>query len=269
MGRQAGLTKVALVTGGSSGIGKAVCERLAKEGYVVYEFSRRERESQPDIRHISCDVTDEAAVRQSVKKIIAQSGKIDLLVNNAGFGISGAVEFTDVEEAKRLFDVNFFGNVIVTKSVVPHMREKGCGKIINISSVAGDLSIPYQSFYSAGKAAINSLTLALRNELKAFNIQVCALMPGDVHTGFTEVRRKSVKGDDVYKGAIERAVSVMERDELNGMKPQTLASKVFFLAKKRKVKPFYTCGFKYAFFLFLAKILPRSLSNFIVGKIYG
>lgn len=94
-------------------------------------------------------------------------------------------------------------------------------------------------------------------------------MPGDVHTGFTEVRKKSVKGDDVYQGAIERSVSVMEHDELNGMKPQTLAKKVFKLAKKRRVKPFYTCGAKYALFLFLAKILPRSLSNFIVGKIYG
>lgn len=269
MSKKAGIAKVALVTGGSSGIGKAVCERLAGEGYVVYEFSRRERESQPDIKHISCDVTDAVAVKQSVEQIISEFGKIDLLVNNAGFGISGAVEFTNVEEAKKLFDVNFFGNVIVTSAVIHHMRERGCGKIINISSVAGDLSIPYQSFYSAGKAAINSLTLALRNELNAFNIQVCALMPGDVHTGFTEVRQKSVKGDDVYKGAIERAVSVMEHDELNGMKPQTLAEKVFKLAKKRKVKPFYTCGFKYAFFLFLAKILPRSLSNFIVGKIYG
>ncbi|MGN1061049.1 MAG: SDR family oxidoreductase [Candidatus Coproplasma sp.] len=268
MSKSVGKGKVALVTGGSSGIGKAVCERLVKEGYTVYEFSRREREGQPDIRHISCDVTDENAVKCGVERILSESGKIDLLVNNAGFGISGAVEFTDLEEAKRLFDVNFFGNVALTSAVVPHMRKAGGGKIINISSVAGDLSIPYQSFYSAGKAAINSLTLALRNELKDFNIKVCALMPGDVHTGFTDKREKSVVGDDVYGGSISRAVAVMERDELNGMKPQTLAKKVSKLAKKKCIKPFYTCGFKYAFFLFLAKVLPRSLSNFIVGKIY-
>ncbi|MGN0824586.1 MAG: SDR family oxidoreductase, partial [Candidatus Coproplasma sp.] len=234
--------KVALVTGGSSGIGKAVCEKLAKEGYTVYEFSRREREKQPDIRHISCDVTDENAVKSSVKQIISECGRIDLLVNNAGSGISGAVEFTELDEAKRLFNVNFFGNVALTSAVVPYMRKAGCGKIINISSVAGDLSIPYQSFYSAGKAAINSLTLALRNELKDFNINVCALMPGDVHTGFTEVRKKSVVGDDVYGGKINHAVAAMERDELNGMKPETLAKKVLKLAKKKRVKPFYTCG---------------------------
>lgn len=260
--------KVALVTGGSSGIGKAVCEALVKDGYIVYELSRREREKQPEINHISCDVTDENAVKLSVEQIISECGRIDLLVNNAGGGISGVVEFTELEDAKRLFDVNFFGNVALTSAVVPYMRKVGCGKIINISSVAGDLSIPYQAFYSAGKAAINSLTLALRNELKAFDIKVCALMPGDVHTGFTEVRKKSVVGDDIYGGKINRAVAVMERDELNGMKPKTLAKKVLKLAKKRRVKPFYTCGIKYAFFLFLAKVLPRSLSNFIVGKIY-
>lgn len=261
--------RVALVTGGSSGIGKAVCEWLAKDGYTVYEFSRRDREEQKNIRHISCDVTDENAVKESVEKVISECGAIDLLVNNAGFGISGAVEFTDLNDAKRLFDVNFFGNVAITSAVVPHMRSAKGGKIINISSVAAELSIPYQSFYSAGKAAINSLTLALRNELKQFGIKVCALMPGDVHTGFTDKRQKNIDGNDIYGGSIERAVAVMEHDELNGMKPQTLAKKVAKLAKKRSVKPFYTCGFKYALFLFLAKILPRRLSNYIVGKIYG
>ncbi len=269
MKKQFGCGKVALVTGGSSGIGKAVCESLAENGYTVYEFSRREMEEQPGIRHIGCDITDEKAVKACVEQVINECGHIDLLVNNAGFGISGAVEFTKLDETKRLFDVNFFGNVTITSSVVPFMRKAGSGRIINISSVAGELSIPYQSFYSAGKAAINSLTLALRNELKAFKISVCALMPGDVHTGFTDKRRKSIEGNEVYGGSIERAVAVMEHDELNGMKPKTLASKVFKLAKKRRVKPFYTCGFKYGLFLFLAKILPRSLSNYIVGKIYG
>lgn len=269
MKKQFGKGKVALVTGGSSGIGKAVCQSLVKRGYAVYEFSRREPTEQAEVRHIRCDITDENAVKEGVEKVIAECGKIDLLVNNAGFGISGAVEFTDLSEAKRQFDVNFFGNVSVTTAVVPHMRKAGGGKIINISSVAAELSIPYQSFYSAGKAAINSLTLALRNELKGFNIKVCALMPGDVHTGFTDKRRKSVVGDEVYGGSINRAVAVMERDERNGMKPEALAAKVVKLAKKRRVKPFYTCGFKYALFLFLAKVLPRSLSNFIVGKIYG
>lgn len=268
MANKFGENKVALVTGGSSGIGKAVCLRLAGEGYTVYELSRRDVEV-AGVNHLSCDVTDEACVSECVGKIIGQSGRIDLLVNNAGFGISGAVEFTDIAEAKRLFDVNFFGCVCVIKSVVAHMRSQGGGKIINISSVAAELSIPYQSFYSAAKAAINSLTLAMRNELAAFGIQVCALMPGDVCTGFTEKREKCAVGNELYDGSIERAVCTMERDEQNGMSPKRLAVKVFSIAKKRKVKPFYTCGAKYKIFLFLAKLLPRRTSNFIVGKLYS
>lgn len=260
---------MAVVTGGSSGIGKAVCLQLLKKGYAVYEFSRKGDDAAGEVRHINCDVTDPVAVENAVKRVVANSGRIDLLVNNAGFGISGAVEFTDLEEAKRLFDVNFFGAVSVIKAVVPHMRGAGGGRIINIGSVAGGLAIPYQAFYSCGKAAINSLTLALRNELKQFGISVCALLPGDVHTGFTANRQKSAEGDDVYGGKISRAVAVMERDELNGMKPETLGKKTARLAGKRRVKPFYSCGFKYKVFLFLAKILPRGFSNYIVGKIYG
>lgn len=261
--------KVAVVTGGSSGIGKAVCAVLVKKGYTVYEFSRRDGWTDSGVRHVSCDITDPQAVKCAVGQVIEESGRLDVLVNNAGFGISGAVEFTDIEEAKRLFEVNFFGNVTVTKEIIPHMRKAGGGKIINIGSVAGELSIPFQAFYSAGKAAINSLTLALRNELKPFKIKVCALLPGDVCTGFTANRRKSAEGDEVYGGKIERAVSQMERDEKNGMRPEKIAAKVAKLAGKKRVKPFYSCGFKYKLFLFLAKILPRSFSNYIVGKIYG
>lgn len=268
MAKNFGKNKVALVTGGSSGIGKAVCLRLASEGYTVYELSRREADIE-GVNHLSCDVTDEACVNDCVDKIISQSGRIDLLVNNAGFGISGAVEFTHLEEAKRLFNVNFFGCVCTVKTVVAHMRSQGGGKIINISSVAAELSIPYQAFYSAAKAAINSLTLAMRNELGMFGIQVCALMPGDVCTGFTEKREKCAAGNELYGGNIERAVCAMEQDEQNGMSPQRLAAKVFSIAKKGKVKPFYTCGAKYKLFLFLAKILPRRFSNFVVGKLYS
>lgn len=268
MSKKFGEGKVALVTGGSSGIGRAICLRLLQEGYAVYEFSRRDVESNA-ITHVSCDITDEACVKTGVEQVIARSGRIDLLVNNAGFGISGAVEFTDVEEAKKQFNVNFFGCVAVIKAVIAQMRKQGGGKIINISSVAAELAIPYQSFYSAGKAAINSLTLALRNELKQFNVTVCALMPGDVRTGFTEKREKSICGNEVYGGSIERAVSAMERDESNGMPPERIASKAFSIAKKRRVKPFYTCGAKYGVFLFLAKLLPRRISNFIVGKLYS
>lgn len=260
--------KVAVVTGGSSGIGKAAAKRLLSAGFIVYELSRKEREKEEKIIHVTCDVTDFDAVKVAVEKIYSEQKRIDVLVNNAGGGISGAVEFTKTEDAKKLFDVNFFGAVNLCRAVIPFMREQGFGRIINLSSVAGELSIPYQSFYSATKAAINSLTLALRNELKPFKITVCALMPGDVCTGFTASRKKSSEGDDIYKGHIEKAVSQMEKDEQNGMSPDVLGKKIARLAIKKRVKPFYTCGTKYKLFLFLAKILPRSFSNYIVGKLY-
>ena len=110
---------------------------------------------------------------------------IDVLINNAGFGISGAVEFTGTEEAQRQLDVNFFGMVRMNRQVLPVMRKQGYGRIVNLSSVAGAIPIPFQTYYSASKAAINSYTMALANEVKPFGIQVCCVQPGDIRTGFT------------------------------------------------------------------------------------
>lgn len=181
--------RIAIVTGGSNGIGKATAKALSLKGYKVYEFSRRGTDYD-DIAHVTADVTDEKAVAAAVGEVLSREGRIDLLVNNAGFGISGATEFTSTEDAKRLFDADFFGTFNVIRAVVPAMRKQGGGRIINLSSVASLLSIPYQVFYSAAKASVNTLTLGLANELKPFGISVCAVMPGDVKTGFTAAREK-------------------------------------------------------------------------------
>ena len=145
--------KTALVTGGSSGIGRSTAAALKNAGFAVYEFSRR-NVPQDGIKHISVDVTDENAVQKAVGEILSESGKLDIVVNCAGFGISGAVEFTPLDQAKAQFDVNFFGTVNVNKAVLASMREAGKGHIINISSVAAVAHIPFQAFYSASKAAI-------------------------------------------------------------------------------------------------------------------
>ncbi len=191
-----------------------------------------------------------------------------MLVNNAGFGISGAVEFTNIESARRLFDVNFFGTLTCIQCALPYLRKNGGGRIVNVSSVAAPIAIPFQSFYSAAKASINSLTLSLINELRPFHITVCAVMPGDVRTGFTSAREKSGAGEELYGDAIERAVAVMERDEENGMTPEFVARCVFRAAQKKHPKPFYAAGAKYKVFLLLFKLLPAGLSNRIVGSIY-
>ena len=259
-------TRVVIVTGGSSGIGLATVERLVKRGDIVYEFSRH-GSSNDGVTHITCDITTEENVKTAVQQVVDEQGRIDVLVNNAGFGISGPIEFTKTEDAKKQFDVNFFGALNVTKAVIPLMRKKHHGRIVFVSSVAAVFSIPYQSFYSATKSAINSLALALRNELKPFHISVCSLMPGDVSTGFTANREKSNEGQEVYS-RLEKSVAVMEHDETHGMTPEKIAKKIMKITSKSRVKPLYVAGGKYALFCFLAKLLPTRFFNWIVGKLY-
>lgn len=212
------MSEIAVITGGTSGIGRATALYLRDAGYTVYELSRREQGVE-GLHHIRCDITNEDQVRSAVAEIMDRAGRIDVLVNNAGFGISGAVEFTDTAEAQRLLDVNFFGMVRMNKAVIPHMRQAGRGRIVNLSSVAAPCPIPFQAYYSAGKAAVNAYTMALANELRPFGITVCAVQPGDIHTGFTAARVKTMEGDDVYGGRIGRSVQRMEHDEQNGMDP--------------------------------------------------
>ena len=158
--------KVAVVTGGTSGIGRATALALKDAGCTVYELSRR-AQGVEGLHHISADVTREESVRAAVEQIMAREGRIDILVNNAGFGISGAVEFTSTEDAKSLFDVNFFGMVNMNRQVVPIMREAGHGRIVNLSSVAAPVPIPFQTYYSATKAAVNAYTMALASRRPA------------------------------------------------------------------------------------------------------
>ena len=260
--------KIALVTGGSSGIGQAVCESLVKRGAAVYEFSRR-KEGIPEVNHVSVDVTDEEGVSRAVEAVLKKEGRIDILINCAGFGIGGAVEFTKTEDALSQFDVNFFGMARVTKAVIGSMRKEGGGRIVNISSVAAPIPIPFQTFYSASKAAVNSYTAALANELRPYNITVCAVMPGDISTGFTKSRRKNMEGDDVYQGRISAGLSKMEKDEEEGMSPSVCGEYVAKIAFKKRVKPYYSIGFVYKLFCVLMKVLPARFSNMIVGRLYA
>jgi len=260
--------KTAVVTGASGGIGRATALALAARGYRVFNFSRTDG-GHSDIEHIKTDVCAESEVAASFACVLEKCGHINVVVNNAGFGISGAIEFTDAQDARRMFDVDFFGALTVMQQASGIMRRQGYGTIINISSVAAVFSIPFQGFYSAAKAGINSLTLALKNELAPFGVNVCAIMPGDVKTGFTGARKKSLSGSEVYGKRMERAVAAMEKDEQNGMPPQKVARLAAKLADKKRVAPLYTVGAKYKAFVALSRLLPTSLANFVVGKMYG
>jgi len=261
------MKRVCILTGGSSGIGKATAELLASNGFTVYEFSRNGADAD-HIHHITADVTDAEQVKAAVSQVLTVEGQIDLLVNNAGFGISGAVEFTDPKEAFSQLNVNFFGSLHCIQAVLPTMRAQKSGHIVNISSVAAPIAIPFQAFYSATKAATNSLTLALRNELKPFGVKACAILPGDVKTGFTAARKKSAAGADVYGTALDHAVSVMEHDEQNGMPPVMVAKAVLRAANAKNPMAFATVGFQYQVFVLLSKLLPATWTNALVGMIY-
>lgn len=262
------MSKVAIVTGASSGIGRYTATALMKKGCKVYDLSRRNIPME-NLTHIKTDVTDEENVVASIQEIFNNEGRIDIVINCAGYGISGAVEFTDLKDAKSQFDVNFFGMVNINKAVIPFMRKSGRGRIVNISSVAAVTHIPFQTYYSASKAAIESYTCALDNELKPFNISVAAIQPGDICTEFTSARQKSFNGDDVYNGRISKSVAGMEKDEQKGMSPQFAGEYIAKIALKKKVKPVYAIGFSYKAVCVMCKIFPCSFRNKIIGMLYA
>ncbi len=262
------IRKTAVITGASGGIGLSTARLFADNGFVVYSLSRTAPQDNR-IKHIPSDISLEDSVRAAITEIIKKEGKIDVLVNNAGIGISGSVELTDPNEARRLFDINLFGAFFCIKHVLPHMRTAGSGHIINISSVAAVLPLPYQSFYSCSKSALNALTLSLANEVKHFGIKVCAVMPGDVRTGFTEARKKSEAEKNAYSIREQKSVLKMEKDELNGMPPEKTAKCIYKAALKKRPRPLYTVGASYRLFVFLAKLLPARLVNRIEGIMYG
>ena len=262
------MNEVVIITGGTSGIGLATAKLLRGKGCKVYDFSRRPHADTPD--HLSVDVTDENAVRAAVAAVIAREGRIDVLINNAGFGISGAVEFTSSEDAHRLMEVNLFGMDNMIRAVLPHMRAAGRGRIVNLSSVAGVFAIPFQAWYSASKAAVRAMSLALANEVAPYGVQVACVLPGDIHTGFTAAREKSDAGDDAYGGRIARSVAKMERDEVNGMSPETAARTVARVAtKKGGVKPCYTIGMSYRCLVFLDRLLPGGVVRRLLYLLYA
>lgn len=262
------MRKTAIVTGGTSGIGLHAAKELKRCGFEVYTISRREN-GDSELKHIAADITNEADVQRAVTQILQQQGRIDLLVNCAGFGISGCIEFTDTAAAKKQFEVNFFGLVNMTQAVLGTMRKQKSGRIVNISSVAAPAAIPFQAYYSCTKAAINDYTLALANEVRPYGITVCAVMPGDICTGFTAARAKSCRGDEEYGGRISRSVASMERDEENGMSPERAGKYVARVAMKTSHKPLYAIGFSYKAICVLLKLLPARLANYLVGLLYA
>lgn len=256
-----------LITGGSSGIGAATCDYFARRGWTVFELSRH-GQSATNIIHIDCDVCDETSVQNAIAQVLTLTDHFDVVISNAGYGISGPIECTPIEQVTHQMDVNFIGAIRFTQAVLPQLRKQRYGRIIYTSSVAATLAVPYQAFYSASKAAINAAALALANELRDWNISVSVLMPGDVKTGFTSARKKSTNKQQIYKNA-EKAIAIMEHDEQNGMEPIEMAKLFYHIATCRSPKPQYIGGTIYRLFCFLDRILPKRFVNWLEYKVYS
>ena len=259
-------SKTVVLTGGSSGIGRATAKLFAGRGDAVYELSRHGA-GDAGVTHIDADVTQPETLAAAVERITAERGRIDLLVCCAGMGVSGAVEFIPEADMRRQFEVNLCGTVNTVRAVLPVMRKAGAGRIVCVSSVAAVYAIPFQAYYSASKAAINAFADALRTEVKPFGVSVCAVMPGDIATGFTDAREKTVAGEDVYAHAAS-AVAKMEQDERSGMPPEAVAKLIGRLADKKHVAPLYTVGLSYKTLVFLKRLFPAAFASRIVGGMY-
>jgi len=257
---------VAAISGASKGIGLKTAWLLAQAGYSVYDLSRNAGEGQ--FTHIPCDVSDEESVLAAFEHIKEAAGRLDLLICNAGYGIAGAIEDTDIKQAKEQFAVNFFGACACIKHALPALRESR-GKVIVVSSLAGVLPLPFQAYYSASKAALNALALALAAEIKPLGLSVTTVLPGDARSAFGEARVKTTAAGSVYEERAKRSLTVMEHDEETGMSSAYVARKIAAIAAKKRVRLYYVIGGKYKLFYLLQKLLPLSVARFIVELIYG
>lgn len=253
------MTKVVLITGGSSGIGKSVGEFLLTKGLTVYGTSRNPQNyTQSKFPIIALDVADNNTIVTCVKTVIDAEGQLDIVINNAGAGITGPIEEIPEVEIKRNFETNFFGPINVIKAVLPQMRNQNSGLIINITSIAGYMGLPYRGIYSASKGALELLTEALRLEIKDFNIHITNIAPGDFATNIAAGRfHAPAKEDSPYKEKYESVLKAIDEDVNEANDPIAVAEIVYKVIKTKQPKIHYKVGaFKQKFSIVLKRLLP-------------
>jgi NAD(P)-dependent dehydrogenase (short-subunit alcohol dehydrogenase family) len=261
-------SKIALVTGASSGIGQATAQRLAMAGYKVYGTSRRGAQAgQRSFEMLPLDVTSDESVEAAVREVIRLEGRIDLLVNNAGFGVAPAgAEESSIEQARSIFDTNFFGIVRMTRAVVPHMRHQGGGRIINISSVLGFLPAPYMALYAATKHAVEGYSESLDHELRTRGIRVSVIEPAYTKTGFDANSLEPDTKLDEYRevrAALEKRFKELVE---GGDEPGVVADTVLKVASAARPKLRYTAGGVAGRLRLLRRFAPAGLVDAGVRK---
>jgi short-subunit dehydrogenase len=269
---------VALVTGASSGIGKATAELLSQVGFHVYGTTRKEGffALTPGyeggfVKMVTMDVTSEASVEKAVALILENEPSIDILVNCAGVGIAGAVEDCSAQEVLWQMDTNYLGVIRVLRAVLPGMRERRRGLIINLGSVAGIFSVPFQTSYSSSKFAVAALTDGLRMELKPFGVKASLILPGDTKTGFTDARvfSKDSKNNTPYFDAFARAVYTMEQDEQNGDPPERVAKLILKTIFRRNPPICTIVNRRYKWLTLAKRLMPNIVREIVVNALYS
>jgi short-subunit dehydrogenase len=224
------------------------------------------------IRPICIDVNDEPALLDVLNKIVATEGRLDCLVQAAGFGIAGSVEDTSAQEARLQMKTNFFGAMHALPITIGQMRRQRRGLIVQIGSVAGALPIPFQAYYSASKAALSAITLALANEVEPWGIHCMLVQPGDTRTGFTKARVMAGQADaaaSAYAERCKRSIDKMAADEKNGMPPETVARQIVRRMKRQRPPLVFTPGLTYKVLLFMTRIVPLRLIRRVIALMYA
>jgi NADP-dependent 3-hydroxy acid dehydrogenase YdfG len=274
--------RVVLITGASSGIGQACASQLFEEGYTVYgtyrsakpnstQYSTNQQAEAGCLKMLHMNVNDEISVRQGIQSILDVENRIDAVINCAGYALAGALEDTTVKEAKALFETNLWGIHRICREVLPTMREQRSGLIIMISSIAGQVSLPFQSFYCASKFALEAMAEALRMEVRVHGIHVVLIEPGDLSTQFTTKRHfaQNSKVDSAYSDEFEKAIEIIEYEEMHGHGPENVARIVSKILKKSYPRLRYCEGsLLQKSSIWLKKILPGKLFEWIIMKFY-
>lgn len=269
-------SKVILITGGSSGFGKACVDYLTECGHRVYGTSRTASfpigQSSPHFPlTIPMDVRDDESVERAVDFVLEREGRLDVLVNNAGFALAGAIELTSIEEAKRQFDTNFFGVHRACRKVLPVMRSKRAGLIVNVSSMAGLIALPFQGFYCASKYALEALTESLRMEVRPYGVQVTLFEPGDFKTQISANRiivAASTDNSD-YTVRQRAAVDVITKNEKNGADPRELAVLLGKIIDRQRVHPRYLVGMYFQkLAVWVKRVLPAWVFERLIMRHY-
>ncbi len=271
--------KVVLITGASSGIGKAAAVRFLKQDYTVYGAARTEADLKyfndyPNGHYILMDITEAEMRKNCVNQILKNEARLDILVNNAGYGAYGAVEEVPLQDVKKQFEVNLFGLSELTKLVIPGMREKGSGRIINISSIAGKIWTPLGGWYHASKFALESLSDCLRNELREFGIDVIIIEPGAIETNWAETAGDNLlesSGEGIYQKQAERKANKYKQMYGEGgmaASPEVVAEAIFKAVETDKPKARYAVPAHAKLILFFRWLLPDSLYDFFTNKFF-